>query len=129
MRVSIDDWPEGSRPSGTSIMSKAIPEHPLQWMPKSVWGPLKWRELHCRALAYLPMTNEEQWLKSFIESIPCPKCKAHFDTFIQQNPAELSTRPAFFLWTIRAHNWVNRALEKKELDLEEALVLYSDMFR
>ncbi len=110
-------------------MSKAIPEHPLQWMPKSVWGPIKWKELHCRALAYLPMDHEEQWFKSFIESIPCPKCQRHFESFVEQQPPSFASRPKFFEWTVSAHNFVNRALNKKELDLEEALVLYSDMFK
>lgn len=109
-------------------MAKAIPPHPLEWMPKAIWGPIKWRELHCRALAYLPMDHEEQWFKSFIESIPCEKCKAHFYSFIEQNAPDFSSRPAFFRYTVLAHNWVNRALHKKELDLSEALVIYSAMF-
>lgn len=110
-------------------MSKAIPQHPLEWMPKAIWGPLKWRELHCRALVYLSMDHESEWIKSFIESIPCPKCRHHFDSFILVSPPVLTSRPAFFRWTIEAHNFVNRALEKKELDLDQALVLYSDMFK
>lgn len=100
-------------------MAKAIPSHPLEWMPKSVWGPLKWRELHCRGLAPLPMEGESEWFKSFIESLPCPKCKHHFESFIQQNPPDFSSRPAFFTWTVKAHNFVNRALQKPEVNINE----------
>lgn len=109
-------------------MSKAIPEHPLQWMPKSIWGKIKWKELHCRALAYLPMEGEPEWFKSFIASIPCPKCQEHFTLFCQDNPPDFSSRPGFFRWTVDGHNYVNRANKKKELTLMEAIIEHSDFF-
>jgi hypothetical protein len=31
---------------------KAIDESSLAWMPKSVWGPIKWKELHVRARGF-----------------------------------------------------------------------------
>lgn len=108
---------------------KAIPEHPLQWMPKALWGKLKWFELHARALAYLPMDNEKEWFDSFVQSIPCPKCQAHFELFLKDNPPDLSSRPAFMVWSVKAHNFVNRALQKTELSIEGALAANSDTWK
>jgi hypothetical protein len=98
-------------------------------MPKSVWGPLKWRELHVRALAYLPMDNEKEWFDSFVQSIPCPKCQAHFELFLKDNPPTFDSRTSFFSWTVKAHNYVNRALQKPELSLEEALAEHVEMWK
>lgn len=107
---------------------KAIPEHPLQWMPKSVWGPIKWKELHCRALAYLPMDREREWFDSFVQSIPCQKCQAHFELFLKDNPPDFSSRPAFFRWTWLAHNYVNKATNKGTVDLSHALFHNREIF-
>lgn len=109
-------------------MAKPIPEHPLQWMPKSVWGPIKWKELHARALAHLPMDGEREWFDAFVESIPCPKCQAHFEIFLKDNPPVLDSRPAFFRWTVAAHNWVRRSQHKPELTLAEALAQNVEAF-
>lgn len=109
---------------------KAIPAHPLDWMPKSAWGPMKWKELHCRALAYLPMEGEQGWFDSFVESIPCSKCKHHFESYLKQNPPfeKPITRPEFFQWTVDAHNYVNRQLRKKELTYAEALLANAEQW-
>lgn len=106
-------------------MSKPISESSLMWMPKKIWGPIKWRELHCRALAYLPMQGEDGWFKSFIESIPCPNCQKHFELFINENPPNFESRPDFFKWTVDAHNYVNRSNCKEEISYERALALHS----
>lgn len=108
---------------------KSIPEHPLQWMPKALWGEIKWRELHARALAYLPMDNEKEWFDSFVQSIPCPKCQAHFELFLKDNPPDFSSRPAFFRWTVSAHSYVNSSLGKTEYTIEQALVAHADNFK
>lgn len=118
-------------------MSKPIPKRSLDWMPKTVWGPMKWRELHCRALSYLPMKGEAEWLDKFVESIPCPKCQKHFEIFVKDNPPffpdgvtsyRTLDRPAFFRWTVDAHNFVNRALSRPEISYLDALTLYSEQW-
>jgi len=105
--------------------NKPIPESPLFWMPKSVWGPLLWQQLHARALAYLPMKGEQEWLDAFLISIPCPHCQKHFNLFMDENPPDLSDRPSMFAWTVAAHNYVNRSKHKEELTLEQALLSHS----
>lgn len=110
------------------MKNKAISESSLAWLPKSIWGPLLWRQLHCRALSYLPMKGEQEWFNAFIQSIPCPHCQKHFQLFVEQNPPDFKDRPSFFRWTVLAHNYVNKAKDKKEVDLATALGYYVAMF-
>lgn len=109
-------------------MSKAIPEHPLAWMPKSVWGPLKWKELHTRALAYLPMEGEKEWFDSFVKSIPCQHCQKHFQLFVEKNPPDFTDRVAYFKWTVAAHNYVNRSNNKEEWSIVKAVADNAEFF-
>lgn len=67
------------------------------------------------------MAKEKEWFESFVESIPCPKCQHHFESFIEQNPVDYTSRQGFFEWTVRAHNWVNRALNKPEVTFSQAV--------
>jgi hypothetical protein len=109
-------------------VDRPIPEASLAWLPKSIWGPMKWQELHCRGLMHeKDMTGESEWFKLFVESIPCPKCQLHFESYIQQFPPVFTTRQLFFKWTVDAHNFVNRALKKSELSLFDAVVLHAKM--
>lgn len=121
------------------MKTQPIPEGSLAWMPKTAWGPMKWKELHLRALAYINLTRkddglvvtsaETKWFNAFVESIPCPLCQHHFQSYLQQNPLpEEMTRPQYFRWTVDAHNYVNRSLRKPELTIPEALALYADQW-
>lgn len=107
---------------------EAIDYHSLEWMPKSVWGPIKWRELHCRALAPLPMDQEEEWFRNYREGLPCTKCRTHFENYIAQCPPDFRSRPDFFTWTVNAHNHVNQALGKRHVSLPEARRLHPYVF-
>jgi hypothetical protein len=105
-------------------MEKAIDYRSLEWMPKSVWGPIKWRELHARAFCSLPMTHEAEWFAAYIEGLPCMNCREHFQAFVTSHPPDFSSRSAFFEWTVQAHNHVNRALQKPEISVNEARTLH-----
>lgn len=89
-------------------------------MPKSVWGPIKWKELHTRALMNKDMEGEAEWFKAFVVSVPCPKCQKHFEEFVKAIPPDFSSRVAFFAWTVAAHNYVNGATNKRSITLDEA---------
>ena len=54
----------------------------------------------------------------------CPKCLQHFESFLDETPPDFSSRPRFFEWTVMAHNFVNRALNKREYTVEKAQVLH-----
>jgi hypothetical protein len=88
----------------------------------AIWGPLGWMTLHSVAHNYptAPSPQEEQlvtqWLNLFRETITCPTCKGHFTEMLEQyraaNPRFLASRRDFLLFTYRAHNTVNRRLDK-----------------
>jgi hypothetical protein len=107
------------------VPTAAIAESSLEWMPKSVWGPIKWKELHTRALAPLPLDQEEAWFAHYLEGLPCPKCREHFQQFMAWRPPPLDSRAAFFAWTVQAHNYVNRATGKPEFTVAEARRLHA----
>jgi hypothetical protein len=94
------------------MQSQAINHQCLDWMPKAVWGPIKWKELHTRALVELPMQGEEEWFAAFVDGLPCPECRAHFEEFLRRTPPDFRSRRNFFRWTVLAHNAVNQALSK-----------------
>ena len=104
--------------------TEAIDRSPLSWMPKSVWGPIKWAELHARAMANLPMEGEDKWFEQFIAGLPCPKCRAHFEKFVAAHPPVFHSRIQFLLWTISAHNHVNTCTGKRTLGLDEAIRIH-----
>jgi hypothetical protein len=109
-------------------MLEAIDENSLSWMPKTIWGPIKWKELHVRALSPFPMDEERDWFGAFLAGLPCPKCREHFNVFLEENPPDFSSREAFFEWTVRAHNDVNEATGKRVISVGEARELHPCSF-
>lgn len=105
-------------------MSKAISQHSIEWMPKNLWGRLKWAELHARCFIDKDMSGEAEWFKSFVTSVPCPKCQEHFETFVKKNPPDFSSRVAFFVWAWRAHNHVNVETKKPQMSLQDAYAIH-----
>ncbi len=88
----------------------------------SIWGPLGWMTLHSTAFAYpeIPTTSERDlmysWLDMFRDTITCPTCKEHFTTMLasyrKQFPNMLRGRHDFIIFTFRAHNAVNKRINK-----------------
>jgi hypothetical protein len=97
-------------------------------MPKSVWGPIKWKELHARALSPLPMDDEPPWFEAYLEGLPCPKCRVHFEEFVRRCPPDFDSRDAFFNWTVRAHNHVNQANGKPVLSIDAAHQAHQEVY-
>lgn len=88
----------------------------------AIWGPLGWMALHSTAFAYpeAPSHSEKElmttWLDMFRDTITCPSCKGHFTLLLAnyraQFPNMMSSRHEFVVFTFRAHNAVNRRLNK-----------------
>ena len=88
----------------------------------AIWGPLGWMTLHSTAFAYpeTPTVSEKDlmysWLDMFRDTITCPSCKGHFTTMLAnyraQFPNMLQSRHEFIMFTFRAHNAVNKRLNK-----------------
>ena len=88
----------------------------------SIWGPLGWMTLHSAASCYSDRPSQEEktlmdtWLTMFQTTITCPSCREHFgtalDAYRRNYPRMLESRSEFLLFTFRAHNDVNRRLNK-----------------
>jgi Erv1 / Alr family len=88
----------------------------------AIWGPLGWMALHSAASLYpdTPTPAEQQlmtkWLDVFRDTITCPSCQAHFTELLNnyraQFPNMMYSRANFVLFTLRAHNDVNRRINK-----------------
>jgi len=101
----------------------------------SLWGPLGWMTLHSVSMLYpeVPSQTDKEILKrymaSFRDSITCPSCQSHFRVIFQNytdsHPEWNSSRFQFFLFVVRAHNTVNRRLNKPcPATVQECLDMY-----
>lgn len=88
----------------------------------AVWGPMGWMTLHSISLLYPdnPSQSDKQILHKFLDdfanSITCPHCEKHFKTMFENyrklHPEWSSSKFQLFLFIVRAHNTVNKRLEK-----------------
>lgn len=88
----------------------------------SRWGPLGWITLHSISANYpdSPSPADKVLVKKFIElfteTISCPSCKGHFasmyHTYISRYPDWWNSKADLFTFVCRAHNTVNRRLDK-----------------
>ena len=88
----------------------------------AVWGPMGWMTLHSISLLYPndPSQNDKQILQKFLDdfasSITCPHCEKHFKTMFENyrktHSGWNSSKFELFLFIARAHNTVNKRLEK-----------------
>jgi hypothetical protein len=88
----------------------------------AIWGPLGWLTLHSVAGVYsdTPTNAEKQlmtvWLDLFRDTITCHYCRSHFTDmyamYRQRFPGMFDSRQEFVAFTFRAHNAVNRRLNK-----------------
>ena len=88
----------------------------------SIWGPMGWMTLHSISLIYpeSPTPSDKQIVQSFLndfaESITCPHCEKHFkiiyENYRRTHRDWADSRFNLFLFIARAHNNVNRRLEK-----------------
>jgi len=88
----------------------------------AVWGPMGWITLHSISVNYpeYPKADDKvivkKFLELFIETISCPSCKGHFGnmykSYTLQNPSWADSRYNLFLFVARAHNTVNKRLDK-----------------
>lgn len=87
-----------------------------------LWGPLGWMTLHSVSLNYpeapsqIDRTIANRFLDLFAETISCPYCKNHFTAMLAlykaEHPEMLESRQTFALFAFRAHNTVNKRLDK-----------------
>lgn len=88
----------------------------------AIWGPLGWMTLHSVASLYPdePTPSEKQlmsvWLDLFRDTITCHYCRGHFTDmyamYRQKFPGMFNSRQELMAFVFRAHNTVNRRLNK-----------------
>jgi hypothetical protein len=88
----------------------------------TIWGPMGWMTLHSMATLYpeAPTPGERDlmsmWIDMFRDTITCPSCREHFTQLLasykQTFPNFLTSRQTFAVFSFRAHNAVNRRLNK-----------------
>ena len=86
------------------------------------WGPLGWMTLHSISLNYPVNPSAEdkvilnQFIEGFAECITCNTCKQHFqgmlNSYKRTYPQWNSSRSELFLFVCRAHNTVNKRIDK-----------------
>lgn len=89
-----------------------------------------WVTLHSVAALYPERPSEHEialirtWMDCFAKSIVCPSCQSHFtnmlETYRAGRPQLFTSRNELMLFVLRAHNTVNRRLNKKVYTLEES---------
>ena len=87
-----------------------------------LWGPLGWMTLHSVSLIYPEVPSPEEraiaskFLDLFARTITCIFCKNHFASmyaiYKNEHPEYLNSRQDFALFAFRAHNTVNKRLDK-----------------
>src|SRR4030095_16034680 len=87
------DQPEGGRRLGSSRDLSQSPQGDRSTKPGMdaqvrVWGPIKWKELHTRGLIDLSMDEEQKWFETYVEGLPCPKCRSQFQAFLADHPPD-----------------------------------------
>lgn len=98
----------------------------------NVWGPHYWFFLHTIAYCYPETPNEFTKRKYYdlIQNmplfIPNPEIAKRFAETLDKYPISpyLNSRESFVRWTIYVHNYVNRQLDKPEMELLDALEKY-----
>jgi hypothetical protein len=105
------------------------------------WGPLVWTVLHGLAeksgSASIPADEVREWVKFLKftgEMLPCDKCRAHYATYLANNPITLlSTIPydqvhtfiTTWLWTL--HNEINADTGKPFFPYTDLPLTYSSV--
>jgi hypothetical protein len=92
------------------------------------WGPYFWGVLHLSALTS-PAYLTPQYLDAFLSLVlvytmilPCPACRIHFSQLLAELPPiqSIKTGLELFVWTVDAHNSVNKRIDKRQYSVEEA---------
>ena len=98
--------------------------------PKSVWGPLYWKHLHLRAIAWRDTKDvraivaEHNYLRTFFSTLPCPECCVHAVLYYERNMPNLALGESYQLWMFTFHNAVNQRLGKPTISYQEYQALY-----
>jgi hypothetical protein len=103
-------------------------------MDTKFWGPSGWRLLHLISFTY--DVKNKKAVKEFFELLPfilpCKFCRASLSDYMDEDPVDVSSRPALSKWLWRIHNKVNEKLrgqgllKEKDPSFEAVKKMYED---
>jgi hypothetical protein len=102
-----------------------------------IWGPYGWKYFHFVALAYPLNPTEEDKINYynfyifFGKTLPCQNCINNYNEHLQKYPLTnniLSTKDTLLKWTIDIHNEVNKKLDKKIYNYDDAIALIKNNY-
>jgi hypothetical protein len=87
------------------------------------WGKNAWSLLHriSNNINDSNIKDFDNFISFFEETLPCPICKHHFSNTINVIPLKSITlnKNTPLVWSYNVHNFVNRELNKKQINLSE----------
>ena len=90
------------------------------------WGPIVWIFLHTIATKikdgqfHLVKKNVLEIISQTCYNLPCPHCRQHAITFLNQNKiARCNTKESLISYIFNFHNVVNKKLGKKVYDIKD----------
>lgn len=94
----------------------------------NIWGPNAWTFIHLMVLSEKEpfdtqrIVHYEQLFELLKHLLPCEACRQHLTENLTSMDSlkSIQSKRALFDWTVVLHNKVNRMLNKKEWNLEEA---------
>ena len=95
-------------------------------LTKSQWGPKLWQFLHACSFAFpeSPTPDQTEAFRKLLEALrvllPCPLCRDHYNTFLEENPAPATCGSELQKWLVDFHNDVNTRIGKPPLSLDQA---------
>ena len=103
-------------------------------MEPNIWGPGAWTFLHSITFQYpeSPSDIEKQKYYVFFNSLknvlPCPVCRGHYESNLDNLPIRLDTRQELIEWLIDVHNEINIMNNKKIYSYDEVYEIYNKMY-
>lgn len=93
-------------------------------MEPAVYGPHFWGTMHISALYGSHPEAFKALVESYVYNLPCKKCRRHFAKLLVEFPVDSVPDP--FVWSVEAHNAVNRQLGKPIISVEEARDIWTN---
>lgn len=102
---------------------------------KDVWGPPSWNLIHSIAIN-MPQEIPDNlaisikaMLSCLVYLLPCSWCRKHLRDNLGEDSFDINpylfNRDSLFIWTYRLHANVSKWLKKPQIELSEAIKLYS----
>jgi hypothetical protein len=113
-------------------LAEAKKMYKLEDISKDQWGPRIWILIHTLA-KYLPANPSTElkqiyydMLKCLKLLLPCSKCRSHLTKHLSEYDFTkyFTNRDTIFLFTNILHNVVNVSLNRRQLSVEDAWILY-----